>query len=76
MNHRWKDREFWANLIFPWLAHVLFVTWACVLFFKYDNTHVCAYLFIGLITYFVCGVVSHIVEGGEGDLNGGITDHT
>lgn len=80
MNQKWKnklqDREFWADLVFPWLAHVCFITWACGLFFKYDNTHVCAYLFIGLLTYFVCGVASNIISEHEGDSNGGSTDHT
>lgn len=46
-NKKWyKNRYFWADLIFPYLAIIAFISWSFYLYFVNDVNNLAAYLCI------------------------------
>lgn len=63
MKKKWyKNRYFWADLIFPYLGIVTFIGWSVYLYFWNGVTCPAAYLCIFLGVFFPTGVISAIID--------------
>lgn len=66
-NKKWyKNRYFWADLIFPYLAIIAFISWSFYLYFVNDVNNLAAYLCIFLATFVPTGIISSVIDDRPG----------